>query len=341
MSTRRPHREGHTGLLSAGQIWSKLFRLCGLDAHRIWQEAGAASPVSEDPNTRVPLHFLDAAVLLAASRISNPAWALNMAQCWHPGNLGVLGHAWLASSTLRTGLTRLDRYWKIVTTRAAVQLLESDAGLRFVYRLPTENPVISAVFPDGVFSVLMDMCRVNSGDRMNPLQVTLRRPQPADNSPWINCFGCPVFFGAPENSMTFSGADLDRVLPTANRPLAGTLDRLLLETLSALDRDDIESRCKAAVLNELSTGEPAAPDIAQKLNLSGRTLQRRLAAVNTSYLKLVDETRRDLALRYIADRDKSVSEITFLLGFSGQSAFTRAFRRWTGRTPTEFRQQAR
>ncbi len=341
MNAKRPQREGHTGLLSAGQIWNKLFRLCGLDAQRIWQEVGASVPVSEDPNARVPLHYLDAAVILAASRIANPAWALQMAHCWHPGNLGVLGHAWLASSTLRTGLTRFNRYWKIVTTRTGIQLAGTDAGLRFVYRLPTDHPVLSAVFPDGVFSVLMDMCRVNSGNHFHPLQVTLRRPQPADNSPWISCFGCTVLFGAPENSMTFSSADLDRALPTANRPLAGTLDRLLLETLSTLDRNDIQSRCKAAVLNELSTGEPAALDIAQKLNMSGRTLQRRLAAVNTSYLKLVDETRRDLALRHIADRDKSVSEITFLLGFSGQSAFTRAFRRWTGRTPTEFRQQAR
>jgi AraC-like DNA-binding protein len=125
------------------------------------------------------------------------------------------------------------------------------------------------------------------------------------------------------------------VLPTANRPLAGVLDGMLTEQLAKLTKDDVVSRCKAQFLEQLASGEPSAEDIAQRLNMSSRTLQRKLAEANTTYLKLVDDCRRDLALRYITDPDKSITDITFLLGFSSQSAFSRAFRRWTGSSPTE------
>jgi AraC-like DNA-binding protein len=126
-------------------------------------------------------------------------------------------------------------------------------------------------------------------------------------------------------------------LPTANRPLAGVLDGMLTEQLAKLTKDDVVSRCKAQFLEQLASGEPSAEDIAQRLNMSSRTLQRKLAEASTTYLKLVDDCRRDLALRYISDPDKSITDITFLLGFSSQSAFSRAFRRWTDTSPTEQR----
>lgn len=146
-------------------------------------------------------------------------------------------------------------------------------------------------------------------------------------------------FGAAENSFTLSGADVDRILPTANRPLAGVLDKLLTEQLARLSRNDVVSRCKAEFLEQLSSGEPAAEDIAQRLYMSSRTLQRKLAEAGTSYQKLVDDARRDLALRYIDDPANSITDITFLLGFSGHSTFSRAFKRWTGATPTAYRQR--
>jgi AraC-like DNA-binding protein len=99
----------------------------------------------------------------------------------------------------------------------------------------------------------------------------------------------------------------------------------------------VPAQCKALVLERLAAGEPPEADPAKALHMSRRTLQRKLAEVDLNYQQLVDETRRDLALRYIDDPSRSITEITFLLGFSGQSAFTRAFRRWTGKAPTDYR----
>ena len=183
------------------------------------------------------------------------------------------------------------------------------------------------------------MCCVNAETRICPVKASLRRPQPANPQVWNYFYGCTVKFAAAENSFTLSPADVDRVLPTSNRPLAGVLDGMLTEQLAKLTKDDVVSRCKAQFLEQLASGEPSAEDIAQRLNMSSRTLQRKLAEANTTYLKLVDDCRRDLALRYISDPDKSITDITFLLGFSGQSAFSRAFRRWTGVSPSEYRQR--
>jgi len=94
------------------------------------------------------------------------------------------------------------------------------------------------------------------------------------------------------------------------------------------------------VLDELSSGEGTAEDTAKQLHMSSRTLQRKLAEANTSYLQLVDDTRKDLALRYIEDERRSVTDITFSLGFSQPSAFTRAFKRWTGLSPSDYRTRA-
>jgi len=87
----------------------------------------------------------------------------------------------------------------------------------------------------------------------------------------------------------------------------------------------------------MTLGEFSEEDLASDLHMSRRSLQRRLAEADASYQSLVDDTRRDMALRYIEDPAKSATDITFLVGYSQQSAFTRAFRRWTGMSPSEYR----
>lgn len=330
----------HTGLLSTAQIWTKLFQANGIDAMHLWNEVGVpAALMQEGPQARGPLKYLDAAIIRAAARIPDEGWGLKMAQCWHPGNLGVLGHAWLASSTLRTGLTRLARYWRIVGTRARIGLQDSQGGLTFSYALTVDEPAVAWNTPDCWLALVLDMCRVNAETRLSAVKASLCRPLPANPQVWNDFYGCTVKFGAAENSFTLSRSDIDRVLPTSNRPLAGVLDGLLTEQLAKLSRDDVVSRCKSAFLEQLSSGEPSADDVAQQLHMSSRTLQRKLAEAGTSYQKLVDDARQELALRYIDDPAKSITDITFLLGFSGHSTFSRAFRRWTGISPSVYRQR--
>jgi AraC-like DNA-binding protein len=323
-----------------GQMFRRLLELQGLDAVGIARQAGVDLAAIPAPGERIEIDKLDAILRLAIPRVVDPAFGLQAARCWHPSELGVLGYAWLSSSTLRTGLERAVRYSRLVGERGVTEIEDTRQGLKVRFWAKRGKPAVvpeTAVLVDIVMALLFDMCRMNAGAGLRPVAATLRRSRPDPGDAYRRFFGCPVQFGVEENSFVLSARDADRLLPSANRQLAATFDRMLAEELARLDKSDVVSRCRAAVLEHLSSGEGTAEETAKQLHMSPRTLQRKLAEANTTYLRLVDDTRKDLALRYIEDPRRSVTDITFSLGFSQPSAFTRAFRRWTALSPSEYR----
>ena len=225
------------------------------------------------------------------------------------------------------------RYSRLIGERGITEIEDTRQGLKVRFWAKRGNPAVvpvAAVLVDIVMALLFDMCRMNAGAALRPVAATLRRRKPDPAEAYERFFGCPVQFAAEENTFVLSAKDADRPLPSGNRQLAATFDRMLTEELARLDKSDVARGCRAAVLGHLSSGEATAEDTAKQLHMSPRTLQRKLAEANTTYLQLVDDTRKDLALRYVEDPRRSVTDITFSLGFSQPSAFTRAFKRWTG-----------
>jgi len=140
--------------------------------------------------------------------------------------------------------------------------------------------------------------------------------------------------------MTFSAGIIDKTLPASNRELALTLDKTLSEYVVKLHRDDIVSRTTSSISECLLSGKVNCQLVADALHLGPRSLQRKLAAEGTTFSKLVETVRHELAEPYLADGSFTLLEISYLLGFSEQSSFSRAFKRWTGFTPQEFRDAA-
>ena len=327
-----------TTLATSLQVHEKLMRRFGIDPAPVYARHGIDRAALSDPSARLSQDATDAMIADIARQVPDPAFGLLAADCWHPTHFGALGHAWLASSTLRRGLERLQRYWQLIGQRAALSLREEPGGLAVVLSNPRNDPVIAAVTTDIDFSVLLDMCRMNAGQDFAPLHVTMIRPEPAVRAPYDAFYGCPITFGARERSLLLPGAVIAAPLPTSNRRLAGMLDQMLAEDLARLDRSDVVARCKALLLRRLASGEASATQVASDLAMSRRTLHRKLADAGTTWQHLVDETRRDIALRMIEDPRLPIGEITFELGFSQQSAFARAFRRWSGTSPTRYRE---
>ena len=129
-------------------------------------------------------------------------------------------------------------------------------------------------------------------------------------------------------------------LPAANRELALANDAILHAYVTELDCSGIVSRVKALIIDHLPSGAPSAETVAKDAYMSARTLQRKLADAGTSYSDVLESVRRELAEQYLADPARSLSEISFLLGFSELSAFSRAFRRWRGQAPSKVRDSA-
>lgn len=327
---------------SLATVWLMMLRMFereGLDPDTLLQGLGITRAQLAEPGERLPSRIADIVFERACPRLADPAFALHAARCWHPSNLGTMGYAWLSSSTLRTGLKRLERYAHILGERFRYTVVESGEGLRFVYDHGRGDALIGPFMTDFSLSIIVDMCRTNFGDALHPRQVRLKRTLPALRAPWDDFYGCRVDFGAAEDSFLLAGEDADRQLPSAHREMATTFDHILNEQLAQLTVDDLLTRCKTHLLEHLTSGEPSELGMATALGMSRRTLQRRLAALGLSYKRLVDDTRGTLALRYLDDPQRSLTEITFLLGFSEQSAFTRAFRRWHGASPSDFRRR--
>ena len=328
-----------TSLATLGQIVAGVLEIYGLDAPAMFERHGIDPALLSNPDARIPARSWDSLAREAAEHIPDPAFGLLAARCWHPSNLGALGYAWLTSSTLRTGLGRLVRYWRLLGEASSTRLEESSAGVAIVLARQAPDAVSSAVLVDFVMSLLVDMCRMNAGSSLRPVSVRLRRVRPKGSEVYRRHFGCVVHFAADRDSFTLARKDVDRTLPTSNRQLAATLDQILVERLAHLDKRNVVARCQARLLDQLSSGEVSENVMAEQLHMSRRTLQRKLADADLTFQKLVDDTRRDLAMRHLDDPRHSITDVTFLLGFSQQSAFTRAFKRWTGKSPTEYRAQ--
>ncbi|MGH8455084.1 MAG: helix-turn-helix domain-containing protein, partial [Nevskiales bacterium] len=185
------------------------------------------------------------------------------------------------------------------------------------------------------------MGHILSGGGVQPTQIRLcRSATPEMEIEFRTFFMAPIEFGARENSFLIPLELARRPLPMANPALARQNDQVVMEYLAQFDGARISEKVRAELITRLPAGEPSRADVATALHFSEKTLQRRLRDEDSSYQVILDETRRELAQQYLREGRVSVCEITFRLGFSDQSSFTRAFKRWTGRAPGEFRTKA-
>jgi hypothetical protein len=194
-------------LASMGQIVWRLIERHDLAPEPLFRAAGIDPQLIHDPHARIPRPNGDALMRALAERIADPAFGLQAAQCWHPSNLGTLGYAWLASSTLRTGLKRLVRYWRVVIADVTVRLDETPEGAEFLHVPPELDSTLDRIRGDIVMAIIYDMCRINFGHAFRPRRVAFRHPAPADTSPYEALFGCPVSFGADANRLLIGRAE--------------------------------------------------------------------------------------------------------------------------------------
>ena len=161
---------------------------------------------------------------------------------------------------------------------------------------------------------------------------------PATHGEHVRIFGCPVQFGAESTGIVISRAVWDTPVERGDSGLAAVLDRHAQMLIAQLPQvSDAIAEVRATIQDQLKGGDPTLNTVARKLGTSRRSLQRRLADENLTYAQVLDDVRSTMARAYLAQRELSIAEVAYLLGFSEQSSFTRAFRRWTATSPAEFR----
>jgi AraC-like DNA-binding protein len=316
-------------------IW-KAIESYGRDPRPLFEQAGLDPGRLRDPNGRYPISALTRLWRLAARATDDQHLGLTAARFLHPTTLHALGYSWLASETLKEAFERVVRYHRIVSDGFEAQLQASADGYRFVMQ-PSNSVVAADEAIDAAVATVVMMCRASRGAEFDPLRVQMQRPAPADPGAYARLFRAPIEYGANENALFFDKTTIEGLLPTANAELARANDKVITEYLARFDRGSVKRQVELKLLEQLSSGHASQESIAKSLHMSSRTLQRKLREEGATYKQMLDDTRRYLASQYVRESRLSVNEITFLLGFSEPANFSRAFKRWTGRSPSAFR----
>jgi len=256
------------------------------------------------------------------------------------GSFDVHFYAMVSSPTLGAAFERVCRYQRLIHETSEVRLEKSANRAVLSHRLAggmsaprqTAELLLAAWVRTG---------RVATRTTWSPAEVRFAHRAPRDSREHERLFAAPVRFATGENALVLPAALLDLPCHRTDPSLLSLLDRYAADRLGVPRPATFADRAREALAEELQGGHVTARGLAVRLSVSVRTLHRALAAEGTSHRRLLNQLRLDIAERHLMDDRMSVAEIAFLVGFSEISAFHRAFKRWTGRTPVTFRAEAR
>ncbi|MBT5228719.1 MAG: AraC family transcriptional regulator [Methylococcales bacterium] len=323
----------HAGILNT--FW-KMIESYGKDPAPIFRKLYLDVKLAEDPSARIPYTKVEALWKEAINLVDDPCIGLKVAALLHPGGRGALGYAWLASSSLREAFTRLVRFLK-VTTEGVECCIEEDTGKFSVIHSFNKDALNIPQLVDSQLAILVALCRMNYGQTLDPVAVAFTHSAPEKPGEYFAFFRCPVIFDAPDNRITLTQEHVDKRLTSANPLLAQLHEQVMIDYLAKLEGDNIIERVKAIIIDQLPSGNISDTSVAQALYMSNRTFSRRLQKEGTTLRAILNDLRHELADKYILDSNLNLNEISFLLGFSEFSSFSRAFKRWTGLSPRAYR----
>jgi AraC-like DNA-binding protein len=331
------------GKLTTAAIWVKgiaeMLATEGLDVRALLAAAEIDPAALDAPGARLPTENISRLWELAVERSGNPAIALAQHQVARPASFDVVGYSMMSCADLRSAFERLIRYLLILSDALTMTMREEARGYRVTFVLFGGERPVPRQRIEFIFITVMSFCRWISGREVHALEVELPYPAPADAAPHKAAFCCPVKWEAPAASLLLSRSDMTSSLPTSNPLLAEMHERFAGEYLRRFDNARTSYRARETIIRRLPDGEPKRDEVASELAMSERTLQRRLEEESTSFVQLLDETRRELAEQYLGRLHLSLAQAAYMLGFADQSSFFRACRRWFRVSPGQYRSQ--
>jgi len=332
----------HTTIATAALTVAKGLERYGLDADKLANEAGIDLKLAGSSDARVPIICLQRFWRIAVEQTGNPCFGLSLVDLMQPGIMQGLGFSWLASDTLEDAFNRLVRYCRMLSTAIEMEFTLTDDTYALHVNGPEKMHDFEYAAADATMAFFVQLSRNALNEKLNPVSVSMQRPEPppACCEEMTGFFNAPISFSQTENILYFNQATLKQSLPYAHPELARVNDKVVMDYLARIDKDSITLKVQSHIIDLLPNGAPRQDNIAESLNMSLRKLQRKLQDENTNFKELLEDTRRSLAQSYIKQNNRSIGEITYLLGFSEPSNFTRAFKRWTGKTPASYRESA-
>lgn len=270
---------------------------------------------------------------------------LHIGELAQPTSLGLVGFVMASCSSLGEAFEKLLAYTNLLTDGVR-GTLTTDGRLARIFLAITEDRInFLSESPrqpvESTFAALVTIARSLTGKELPIRDVWFKHPRPASVVEHHRIFGPRIAFGEMENRLVFAEESLRYPIPLADHSILSSLEDQANQKLRGMEAETTLSELVSRQITISLKGDiPKIDNIARKLGKGSRTLQRELSEQGTSFQTLLDGVRHAMALKLLENKNYSIAEIAFLLGFSEPSAFHRSFKRWTGKTPREFRSSA-
>jgi AraC-like DNA-binding protein len=311
----------------------------GADRTALMSRAGLRPADLEDPDSRLPFETYITLMRAAQDLCGDPALALHFGEAVDLAEMSIVGLIMNASATMGDALAQMQRFGRLTLEteglndgpRFQVEVRDGQLWMVDTRADPDAFPELT----EGAFA------RLVCGPRRflpepHVLEVQVSHPPPAYRAEYDRIFQCPVTFSSGWNALRLDPRIATWPVALQPRYVFGVLTQKADSLLQALeDRKTLSSKVEAVLLPQLHTGEISADGVARTLGFSRQTLFRRLRAEGATYEQVLDTLRHRMAMRYLTGAKVSVNETAYLVGFSEPAAFSRAFKRWTGKSPRE------
>lgn len=311
-----------------------------VDIDRFLHSLGVDPATVRSPDAYIPIETYLLIQDEAAHYVNDPYFGLHMGEFAEAGSWSILGYMMMNCKTLGEAFEKSGKYSRIIGN-----LIEARAELKFnkikvVFFTPPHAPEMSRHCFESTFASSVRMMQTLTGAPLSPLEVTFIYPEPQTTAEYERIFCCPVRFGKKENSMTLDVGIVNTPILMGNPGLLAYFEQYAQDFLAEMDRQTDHTRTVTKIiLSRLDDEALSIEKVAREMAVSVRTLQKRLEEEGVVFSDLHKNVRQRLAKKYLRD-NYSVEQITYLLGFSEPSVFRKAFKKWSGVTPREFREQS-
>lgn len=331
-----PVSEASTVRIATAQAIPEVLRSLGVDPVGVLAEAGVDPGLFDDPDARISFARRGQLIRLCVARTGCSHFGLLVGAQGGLQSLGLLGLLMKYSPDVGSALSSLVRHLHLHGRGGATTLsVDRDlATLGFQVYLPEceSNDQVG----DASVAIMFNVLRALRGPYWRATEVLFAHRTPADVGPFHRLFDAPLRFNAEQHALVFKADELSHRLP-AYDPALHRLLQQQVDALEARQAGDLPQQVRAVLRPALARGHTGVEEIAATFSMHSRTLNRRLRAFGTSFRALVDEARFENARQLLGDSAMDLRQIALLLGYADASAFTRAFRRWSGGTPAQWR----
>jgi AraC-like DNA-binding protein len=306
----------------------------GIDSTSILSELGL--DLNELPQSaKVPKAAVNLLWYKAIQVTTNDAFSLRVLYFINDPALNVLIASVQASADIRQALAVMLKYYKLISSGTRISL-EVDDEVRLVVSDATEEPYLIPEDVDLVFGLIRRFGCMLPRNEIRPTRLFLTRPRPARAADYEHFFECEVHFDAPRNVLAFPLDIMCADIPGKNSALSEHVERFLASSMERQEDVSIKDRLISAMVVLMPGGTPKLPEVAKRLHMSTRTLQRKLQAEELCFQTLLNSVRLDLAKKHLKEGQLSIQEISYRVGFAECGNFIRFFKQHCGVRPSEF-----